>query len=166
MGVGTGVVLLFLTRLTLFMRNRISDCFGTRLPSLFAHAHDTKASAFMRYQPVSPSQPPRQPKLWVVGRGRRAGAERKRMWTRIGESRKKIRTRANQKTHPRIKNGSLSEDKLPLRLYWDHLSPKSPVIACLASGFRAKCLNGWSVFHVSACASIASVPNQHTGPVT
>lgn len=50
----------------------------------------------------------------------------------------KMKKRARTiKEHFSTKNGSLSEDKLPLRLYWDCLSPKNPAIAFLASGFRA-----------------------------
>jgi len=38
------------------------------------------------------------------------------------------------------KNGSLPEDKLPLRLYWDCLPLAIPAAACSASGFRANTL--------------------------
>ncbi|MFT5537802.1 MAG: hypothetical protein ACI91C_002198 [Burkholderiaceae bacterium] len=43
----------------------------------------------------------------------------------------------------RKKNGSLPEDKLPLRLYWGYFPLAIPVAACLASGSREKCVNGW-----------------------
>lgn len=38
------------------------------------------------------------------------------------------------------KNGSLPEDKLPLRLCWGNLPLAIPVAACSASGFRASAL--------------------------
>lgn len=45
--------------------------------------------------------------------------------------------------HVGQKNGSLPEDKLPLRLCWGHYPLASPVAACSASGFRSKSVNGW-----------------------
>lgn len=41
------------------------------------------------------------------------------------------------------KNGSLSEDKLPLRLCWGNCPLAISAAACSASGFRAKCVDSW-----------------------
>ncbi len=45
-----------------------------------------------------------------------------------------------EQPQPPIKNGSLPEDKLPLRLCWGNLPLAIPVAACLASGFRSSAL--------------------------
>lgn len=52
-------------------------------------------------------------------------------------NRKMLRTKT-----PKTKNGSHSEEGLPLRRYWGGISLASPAAACLASGFQAKCVNG------------------------
>jgi len=56
-------------------------------------------------------------------------------------SREKLPPIARQRLpQPSKKNGSLPEDKLPLRLCWGCLPLAIPAAACLASGFRANTL--------------------------
>ena len=56
------------------------------------------------------------------------------------------------------KNGSLPEDKLPLRLCWGYYPLAIPAAACSASGFRSKSVNGrW--FSPRPLALLRSVTN-------